>query len=53
MSNPNDIEKVEQKWIDIMVTMHPFGLNLDKPFGVCATTLEMLDKQVERSDALR
>ena len=53
VSNPNDIEKVEQKWIDIMVTMHPFGLNLDKPFGVCATTLEMLDKQVERSDALR
>ena len=53
MSNPNDIDKVGQKWIDIMVTMQPFGLNLDKPFGVYATTLEMLDKQVVRSGASR
>ena len=44
-SNVSNLDSVEQKWIDIMGTMHPFGLNLDKPCGVSASVLELMERQ--------
>ena len=44
-SNPNNFDKSEQKWISKLVTMHPFGLNLDKPCGVSSSLLEMTARQ--------
>ena len=44
-SNISNLDSVEQKWIDIMGTMHPFGLNLDKPCGVSASVLELMERQ--------
>ena len=33
-SNVNNLDSVEQRWINIMGTMHPFGLNLDGLNGI-------------------
>ena len=32
--NPSDINKAEQVWVNRLVTMRPFGLNIEKPCGV-------------------
>ena len=32
--NPSDIDRAEQIWVNRLVTMRPFGLNIEKPCGV-------------------
>ena len=44
-SNVSNLDSVEQSWINIMGTMHPFGLNLDKPCGVSAYLMELMERQ--------
>ena len=44
-SNVSNLDSVEQSWINIMGTMHPFGLNLDKPCGVSASLMELMERQ--------
>ena len=48
ITNPNNLDKSEQKWVDKLITMHPMGLNLDKPCGVSARMLEMVARQKEK-----
>ena len=31
VTNPTDFNKCEQLWVDRLSTMHPLGLNIDKP----------------------
>ena len=32
--DPPDLDKAEQNWISQLVTMYPYGLNIEKPRGV-------------------
>ena len=48
ITNPNNLDKSEQKWVDKLITMHPMGLNLDRPCGVSAMMLEMVARQKEK-----
>ena len=45
VTNPNNFDKSEQFWVDRLITLHPLGLNLDRPCGASATMLEMLTRQ--------
>ena len=45
MKNPSNYDKAEQSWINTLVTMFPYGLNLDKPRGVSETMLSMSLRQ--------
>ena len=42
--NPSNYDKAEQHWINKLVTMSPFGLNLDKPCGVSASLMSMSER---------
>ena len=48
MKNPQNYNKAEQIWINKLVTMSPYGLNLDKPCGVSATMIDMSMRQKTR-----
>ena len=39
--NPRNLAKCEQKWMNQLVTLHPFGLNREKPCGVADSILNM------------
>lgn len=40
-TNPNDLFSAERTWISRLVTMRPFGLNIEKPGGIADTMLTM------------
>ena len=42
---PGDLDKCEQKWVSQLVTMQPFGLNIEKPRGVADSIMTMSQKQ--------
>ena len=42
--NPPDLEKCEQLWVSRLVTMEPFGLNIEKPQGVADSIITMSQK---------
>ena len=39
--DPSNLDKCEQKWVSRLVTMSPFGLNIEKPCGVSDSILAM------------
>ena len=39
--DPCDLDKCEQEWVSRLVTMRPFGLNIEKPCGVSDSVLTM------------
>ena len=39
--NPRNLARCEQKWMNQLVTLHPFGLNREKPCGVADSILNM------------
>ena len=42
--DPKDLDKAEQQWISQLVTMHPYGLNIEKPRGVADSLITMSRK---------
>ena len=42
--DPPDLDKAEQKWASRLVTMEPFGLNIQKPCGVADKMITMSKK---------
>ena len=42
---PANLDTCEQKWTNRLVTMRPFGLNIEKPGGVADTITTMPQKQ--------
>ena len=42
---PANLDTCEQKWTNRLVTMRPFGLNIEKPGGVADTITTMSQKQ--------
>jgi hypothetical protein len=42
--DPPDLDKAEQQWISQLVTMHPYGLNIEKPRGVADSLITMCKK---------
>ena len=39
--DPSNLDKCEQEWVSRLVTMKPFGLNIEKPCGVSDSVLTM------------
>ena len=39
--NPRNLDKCEQKWVSRLATLHPFGLNREKPCGIADSILNM------------
>ena len=46
---PGDLDQCEQKWVCQLVTMQPFGLNIEKPRGVADSITTMSQKQSDCS----
>ena len=42
--DPGDLDKAEQKWIQQLTTMTPYGLNIEKPRGVSDSLMAMSQK---------
>ena len=42
--DPGDLDKAEQKWIQQLTTMTPYGLNIEKPRGVSDSLMAMAQK---------
>ena len=42
--DPRNLDKCEQKWIHELVTMKPYGLNIENPFGIADSLLSMSRK---------
>jgi hypothetical protein len=43
---PLDLDKTEQRWVSRLVTMRPFGLNIEKPRGVTDSIRTMSRKSL-------
>ena len=43
---PKDLDKAEQRWVSRLVTMRPFGLNIEKPSGVTDSVKTMSRKSL-------
>ena len=43
---PFDLNKAEQRWVSRLVTMRPFGLNIEKPCGVTDSIKTMSRKSL-------
>ena len=46
--DPSNLDKCEQEWVSRLVTMTPFGLNIEKPQGVSDSLLLMSSKSSQR-----
>ena len=43
---PFELDMAEQRWVSRLVTMRPFGLNIEKPSGVCDSIKTMSRKSL-------
>ena len=44
--SPRDLDIAEQKWVDKLVTVRPFGRNKEKPWGVTNSVSSMCRKSL-------
>ena len=48
-NNPHSLDKAEQRWVNRLVTMRPFGINVEKPGGVTESYQSMTRKSLQNS----
>jgi hypothetical protein len=46
--NPKNLERCEQLWANKLLTIHPFGLNKEKPCGVAESLLNMSQRALSQ-----
>jgi len=46
-NNPHSLDKSEQRWVNRLVSMRPFGLNVEKPGGVTESYQSMTRKSLQ------
>ena len=46
--NPKNLERCEQMWANKLLTIHPFGLNKEKPCGVAESFLNMSQRALSQ-----
>ena len=48
-NNPHSLDDAEQRWVNRIVCMRPFGLNVEKPGGVTESYQSMTRKSLQNS----
>ena len=42
---PESLDLCEQKWVNLLVTLQPFGLNIEKPLGIADSITKQANSQ--------